>query len=166
MILQTERLTLKPICADDAAFYFELFNDPDWIRNINDKGLKSVEQTKKFLEEEFIPKLCVNGLGFYTVFKTETNEPIGASCILKREKLDTPDIGYGFLPKGRGKGFALEASERIILYAKEELKLNKVYAMTKPQNEPSKKLLIKLGFTFIGNQEILTELDSLFELYI
>lgn len=166
MILETERLLLKKIAVQDAAFYFELFNDPDWIQYINDKGLQSVEQTKEYLEKEFIPKFCVDGLGFFTVFDKQTNKPIGASCILKREKLDFFDIGYGFLPVGRGKGLATEAAKRIIKYAKENLKQKRVLAITKPNNENSQRLLLKLGFTFLGNQNILFDNDCVFGLDI
>lgn len=164
MILETERLILKKMCVEDTPFYFELFNDPDWIKNINDKGLRTIDDTRIFLENEFIPNLCVNGLGFFTVFNKETNQPIGTSSILQRETLSHPDIGYAFLPKGRGKGYATEASLRMIKYAKEALHQDCVYAITKPNNHPSKKLLNTLGFTYLGDQKIFTELDSVFKL--
>lgn len=164
MILETERLILKRIKITDAPFYFKLFNDSDWIQFISDKGLNSVEQTKLYLRDEFIPKICINGFGFFTVFERKTNIPIGTSTVLQRKKLDFPDIGYGFLPIGRGKGYALEATQRIMDYAKEHLQQQKVYAFTKPNNERSKKLLTKLGFHYKGLQPIFSENgDSVFE---
>lgn len=149
---------------EDAPFYFQLFNDPDWITFINDKGLKSIEETRLYLKDEFIPKLCVSGLGFFTVFNKETKIPLGASSVLKREKLDAVDIGYGFLPTGRGKGYAIEATKRIMQYAKEELQQKKVYAFTKPKNDKSQKLLHNIGFNYKGLQPIFSkENDSIFE---
>lgn len=165
MILETERLILRKIKVEDAPFYFELFNDPDWIKFINDKGLNSVKETALYLQNEFIPNICVNGLGFFTVFKKENNTPIGASSVLKREKLDFVDIGYGFLPIGRGKGYAKEATKRIIQYAKNELQQPKIFAFTKPNNEKSQKLLYSLSFQHKGLKRVFNnENSSVFEL--
>lgn len=165
MILETNRLILRKIKIEDASFYFELFNDPDWIAFISNKNLKSVKETEDYLKNDFIPKICSDKLGFFTVFEKETNQAIGASSILKREQLDFVDVGYGFLPIGRGKGYAFEATERIIKYAKENLKQEKIYAFTKPNNTKSQKLLNKLNFTYKGLKPIFgKDDDSVFEL--
>lgn len=164
MILSTERLTLKMVEVNDAPFYFELFNDPDFIKNINDKNLKSVEETYTFLQQKMIPNLCKDGLGFFTVYEKERNIPIGVSSLLSREKTDHYDVGYAFLPIGRGKGYAFEATECIMKYTKEILKQDKIIAFTMPQNRASKRLLTKLGFNYIGLKEIHEgNKDSLFE---
>lgn len=164
MILHTKRLILKEVQTEDAAFYFALFSDPDFIKYINDKNLKSEEETKEFLQNTMIPKLCKDGLGFFTVIEKETNEAIGTSSILKRDKTDFFDVGYAFLPKGRGKGYAVEATQCIMQYAKENLKQNKVIAFTMPENKASQKVLTTLGFSYIGLQEIHKgEEDSVFE---
>lgn len=36
MFLESERLVIRDIKISDASFYFELFSDKDWIKNIND----------------------------------------------------------------------------------------------------------------------------------
>jgi len=36
MILETARLRLRTITADDAPFYYELVNDPTWLEFIGD----------------------------------------------------------------------------------------------------------------------------------
>lgn len=164
MILSTERLTLKMVVANDAPFYFELFNDPDFIKNINDKNLKSVEETHTFLQQKMIPNLCKDGLGFFTVYEKERNIPIGVSSLLSREKTNYYDVGYAFLPIGRGKGYASEATECIMKYTKEILKQDKIIAFTMPENQASKRLLTKIGFNYVGLKEIHEgNKDSLFE---
>ena len=111
-----------------------------------------------------IPKLCKDGLGFFTVIEKETKEAIGTSSILKRDKTNFFDVGYAFLPKGRGKGYAVEATECIMQYAKDTLKQNKVIAFTMPKNKASQKVLTTLGFSYIGLQEIYEgEEDCVFE---
>ena len=58
------------------------------------------------------------------------------------------DIGFTFLAKHRKKGYAFESSKAMIRYAKDTLNINKLVAITNPNNVASGKLLEKLGFTF------------------
>lgn len=154
MLLESERLIIKEALVSDAPFYFQLFNDPDWIQFIGDKNLKSIEETRVYLKDILFRNSKLGGLGFFTVILKETNKPIGASTALQRDKLDFIDIGYAFLPEGRGKGYATEATKLIIEYIRTKFKQKKVLALTMPKNEKSQKLLKNLGFEFIGMQQV------------
>ena len=164
MKLESKRLIIRDLEINDASFYFELFNDPDWIRFISDKKLKSVNETAIYLKKMQLENSTLGGLGFFTVILKETNEAIGTSTALQREKIDFIDIGYGFLPKGRGKGFAVEATKLIIEYVRKKFQQEKVLAFTMPENVNSQKLLKKLDFQFKGYQVIFDdEEDAVFE---
>lgn len=164
MKLESKRLLIRDTFVSDAPFYFELFNDPDWIKFISDKNLKSVEETEVYLKDILFKNSKTGGLGFFTVILKETGEPIGTSTALQREKLDYIDIGYGFLPKGRGKGYAIEATKLIIQYVREKFNQKKVYAFTVPENEKSQNLLKKLNFKYVGLQPIFgEEEDAVYE---
>lgn len=164
MLLESERLIIRDVKVSDAPFYFELFNDSDWIENISDKGLKTIDETKAYLKDVILKNKKLNGLGFFTVILKETNEAIGTSTALQRDALEFIDIGYGFLPKARGKGYATEATKLIINHVKTTFKQEKVYAFTMPKNKPSQKLLENLGFRFIGLQTIFEgEEDCVYE---
>lgn len=154
MILESERLIIKEVEVSEAPFYFELFNDPDWIKYINDKGLKSVEETEIYLKDILVKNEKLNGLGFFSVLLKETNEFIGMSSALQREKLDFVDVGYAFLPKARGKGYASEATLLMMDYIKEKFQQEKVLAFTVPENEKSQQLLKRLGFKYVGLETI------------
>lgn len=164
MNLESKRLIIRDAKVSDAAFYFELFNDPDWITFISDKNLKSVEETEVYLKDILFKNLQTCGLGFFTVILKETNEPIGTSTALQRENTEFIDVGYGFLPKGRGEGYATEATKLIIEYVRKKFKQEKVLAFTKPENVVSQKLLRSLNFTYVGLQAIFgDEEDAVFE---
>lgn len=154
MHLESNRLIIREAKVSDAPFYFELFNDPDWIEFIGDKNLKSVKETEIYLKDTLLKNLQTNGLGFFTVMLKDTNQPIGTSTALQREKLEFIDIGYAFLPKGRGKGYASEATKLIIEYVRKKFQQEKVYAFTMPKNKASQKLLEKLGFKYIGVEKV------------
>ncbi|WP_299623394.1 GNAT family N-acetyltransferase [uncultured Tenacibaculum sp.] len=164
MRLESERLIIKDAEVSEAPFYFELFNDPDWIKYIHDKGLKSVEATEAYLNDILAKNAKLNGLGFFSVLLKETNEFIGMTSAIQREKLDFVDVGYGFLPKGRGKGYASEATLLMIDYIKEKFKQEKVLAFTVPGNEKSQQLLERLGFKYVGLETIFEgEEDCVYE---
>ncbi len=164
MKLENDRLIIKDVEPEEASFYFELFNDPDWLKYINDKGLKTVEATKKYLIDILEKNAKLNGLGFFTIFSKELNEPVGMSSALQREKLDFIDVGYALLPKGRGKGYAGEATLLMMDYIKDTFKQEKVYAFTLPENEKSKRLLERLGYTYIGKKSVFEgEEDCVYE---
>ncbi|TVZ55853.1 RimJ/RimL family protein N-acetyltransferase [Lutibacter sp. Hel_I_33_5] len=154
MYLESERLIIRDAKVSDAAFYFQLFNDPDWIQFISDKNLKSVEETEVYLKDILLKNFQLGGLGFFTVILKKTNEPIGTSTALQREKPEYIDIGYGFLPKGRGKGYATEATKLIIEYVRTTFKQKKVFAFTMQHNKASQKLLENLNFTYVGLQNV------------
>lgn len=164
MKLESERLIIRDFTLKDAPFYFELFNDPDWIRFISDKNLKSVDETEAYLQKMQIENSKLGGLGFFTVILKETNKAIGTSTALQREQVNFVDIGYGFLPRYRGKGFATEATKLIIAYVRKKFQQEKVLAFTMPENVNSQKLLKKLDFQFKGYQVIFDdEEDAVFE---
>lgn len=164
MFLESERLIIREARVEDAPFYFKMYNDPDWIKYINDKGLKTVEETEAHLKDVLLKNSKLNGLGFYTVVLKETNEIIGTTSALQREKLEYIDIGYAFLPKGRGKGYAKEAAQLTMGFIKDKFQQEKVYAFTLPENGSSKRLLESLGFVFIGMKTVFEgEEDCVFE---
>lgn len=143
-LLKTERLILRRLTLEDAFFIFQLLNSPGWLSNIGDRGVTNVESAKEYIESKYFPSYS-NGLGNFVVVLKDTGNPIGSCGLYKRENLDHPDIGFAFLPEFFGKGYAYESATALKEYAMDQLKLEKLYGFTLPSNEPSKKLLRKLG---------------------
>lgn len=164
MLLESKRLIIREAKVSDAPFYFRLFNDPDWIKYINNKGLNTIEETKAYLEKILFENKKLNGLGFYTVVLKENQKPIGQTSALQRDKLDYIDIGYAFLPEARGKGYATEATKLTIEFVRKKFNQKKVLAFTLPENTASQKLLTKLNFKYIGDLNVFDdEIDCVYE---
>jgi RimJ/RimL family protein N-acetyltransferase len=145
--LETERLILRQFTADDAPFILELLNEPSFIKNIGDRGVRSLEDAKRYLEAGPISSYARTGFGLYLVQLKETSESIGMSGLIKRPALDDVDIGYAYLPKFWSKGYAVEAA----LANKEEarsLGLKRLAAIINPDNESSIRVAEKLGMKF------------------
>ena len=165
MYLESERLLIRDVKISDAPFYFDLFNDKDWIENISDKGLRTINETASYLEEMVDKNGKTSGLGFFTVIQKETQKAIGVATALQRENLNFVDVGYGFLPVGRGNGYATEATKLMLDYIRTTFKQEKVVAFTKPKNKRSQKLLLSLNFAYVGKQVIFDDdEDDVFEL--
>lgn len=147
-ILETERLIIEEATLNDASFFFELLNSPNWIEFIGDRNIKLLEDANKFVQESLIDNYKKNGFGFYKMSLKENNQPIGAIGFLKRDYLDFPDIGYAILPNYEGKGYVSEAAKAVLEYGKKKLNLKEIVAFTTEENLVSQKILLKIGLYF------------------
>jgi RimJ/RimL family protein N-acetyltransferase len=148
MILRTARLQLRELAPGDAPFMLVLLNEPSFIRNIGDRGVRTLADARAYLVNGPIASYTRYGFGLYLVELAATEEPIGICGILQREALPDPDLGFAFLPAYWGRGFAFEAAAAVRCYARSELGVGRLLAITDPQNDASIRLLEKLGFRF------------------
>ena len=165
VILETDRLRLRQLSPNDAPFIFQLVNEPSFIENIGDRNVRSEEDAVRYIQNGPMASYERYGYGLYKVELRETSTPIGICGPLKRETLEYPDIGFAFLPPFWGQGYALESSAAVMNYSREVLGLNNIAAITTPTNEPSIKLLEKLGFRF-QSMKSLTENEPPVKLFL
>lgn len=147
MIIETSRLILSELKTEDAAFILKLYNDPDFITYVGDKGIKSIQDAENFINTEPRQSYKDYKHGLYLVQLKDATS-IGICGLLKRENLNFPDIGFAILPDHRKMGFIYEASKALIQDAKRRLHYKNILAITSPDNKATIKLLIKLGFIF------------------
>ena len=148
-IAETSRLIISKITLEDADFFLELVNTPNWKKYIGERNIKTLKQAEEAIKNSHLKSYKTFGFGFYKLqFKEENNKTIGTCGLIKREKLDHADIGFAMLPAYECKGFVFESSVAILKLAKEEFHLDKILAITLPTNTNSIKLLEKLGLSF------------------
>ena len=147
-VLETERLSLRQFTADDAQFILKLLNEPSFLRYIGDKQVRNLEDARAYILNGPVASYERNGFGLYLVELKESYTPLGMCGFLKRDELPDPDIGFAFVPKFWGKGFAFEAAAAVLEDARRRLKLERILAITSLDNEASIKLLERLGFRF------------------
>jgi RimJ/RimL family protein N-acetyltransferase len=147
LISTTTRLTIRRIEPSDAPFIHVLLNTPGWIKYIGDRNVHTDAEALAYLEKGIFKSYADNGYGFYQVDLKEGNIPIGICGIVNRGTLPGPDFGFAFLPEYMGKGLATEASLAVLEHVKSDLGINELYAITLPDNQPSIRLLERLGFT-------------------
>ena len=147
-VIETERLTLREMSEADAAFILELLNDPGFIRFIADRGVRTLEGAARYIEERFAESYRQHGFGLWLVETKGERVPIGICGLLKRKELNVVEVGYAFLPPFRSRGYAFEAASAAKAYARDALKLPRLYAVVNPDNAASIRLLEKLGMRF------------------
>ncbi|WP_404448580.1 GNAT family N-acetyltransferase [Sutcliffiella horikoshii] len=147
-VLETNRLVLRKLTSDDAGFILEFLNDPSWIENIGDKGVRTLEDARRYIAEG--PNAMYERFGFclYLAELKEEQTPIGLCGLIKRDLLEDVDIGFAFLPSYWSKGYAYESAAAVMEYGKSVLNLKKIVAITAPDNHSSAKVLGKLGLKF------------------
>jgi RimJ/RimL family protein N-acetyltransferase len=147
-VLDTERLTLRWLEPGDAGFILELTNDPDWLRHIGDRGIRTLDEAGRYIADG--PRAMCERLGFglYCVELRGTVTAIGLCGLIKRDWLSEVDIGFAFLPRFRGNGYAFEAAAATLKLAQDLLGLRRIAAIVSPANADSIRLLEKLGLAF------------------
>ena len=139
----------KSMRANDAKFMLELLNSEGWVEFIGDRGVHTVAAAQQYIDERLVSYYEKNGFGFLMVTLKNTDEtPVGICGFIKRGGLDYIDFGFAFLPQFMDKGYAFEISTALLRYAKEQLNIEKLLAITTLTNTRSIKLLEKLGFQF------------------
>lgn len=148
-ILSTERLRLRLITADDAAFYYELVNDPTWLEHIGDKGIRSIEAARSAIIDGPIAMQARYGHSLYVMERKNDGLALGLCGLIKRDTLPDADIGYAIRPAHFGQGYTYEAAQAVVALAREQLGFKRLMGITNPGNINSINLLQKLGLRFV-----------------
>ena len=148
IVLKTDRLRLRQLNADDAAFILELVNEPAWLQFIGDRGVRTLEDARTYLVTGPVAMYARLGFGLWAVERKDGGAPVGICGLIKRDTMPDVDLGYALLERFRGCGYAREAAAAALAHGRDTLKLARVVALTSPDNERSVRLLDKLGFRF------------------
>lgn len=160
-VLETERLILRRLTADDAQFVLTLLNEPSFLRYIGDKKVRNLEDAWQYMLTGPIATYERYGFGLCLIELKESKTPIGMCGLVKREELPDPDIGFALLPDFWNKGFAFEAAAAVLQDARERLGLERILAIAILDNEASINLLGRLGFSFEKITRLSPEGDEL-----
>jgi RimJ/RimL family protein N-acetyltransferase len=144
--LQTERLILRPLTPDDAAAVAKGAGS----REIADTTTSiphpySEEQARAWIAA----RTSQSSAGKEVVFAVVTNEDAQFIGAVGLRGIDAEhsqaELGFWLGVQFWGRGYATEAARRVVSYAFEDLKLNRVYAHHMVRNPASGRVLEKLG---------------------
>lgn len=147
-VLETPRLALRRLAEGDNAFILELLNEPGWLRYIGDKGVRSLDDARRYIVQGPMAMYERVGFGLWLVQRTADGAPLGVCGLIRRDGLDDVDIGFAFLARYGSMGYAYEAASACMAHARKTLHLPRVVAITVAENQASIRLLEKLGLRF------------------
>lgn len=140
---------MRELAADeDAEFVLELVNEPAWIRNIGDRGIRTIEGARDYILNGPRVSYAQNKFGLYLVGLKNTGGQIGICGLIKRDSLEDVDIGFAFLERFWSNGYAAESARAVMDYARNPLGINRIVAITIPENKGSINVLEKIGLKF------------------
>jgi RimJ/RimL family protein N-acetyltransferase len=147
-VLETERLVIRHLALDDAEFILELLNEPGFIKNIADRGVRTLDDARGYIENGPLASYEKNGFGLFAVVLKDSGVPIGMCGLIRRDYWDEVDIGYALLERYWSKGYAHEAASAVMNYGRKVLHLSRIVAITAPDNDASGRVLEKIGLRF------------------
>jgi RimJ/RimL family protein N-acetyltransferase len=147
VVVETDRLLLRRFTVDDAPLLYELNLDPEVVRYTHDP-MTDVEHAKKVLDEIILPQYVLYDHGRWAVHLRFNLEFIGWCGLKYLPETNEVDLGYRFMKKFWGNGYATEAALACIEYGFTRLNLRLVVGRALPANLASIKVLEKCGMKY------------------
>ncbi|MCK9159653.1 MAG: GNAT family protein [Bacteroidaceae bacterium] len=148
MQIETERLLMRPIIAEDAADIFEYSREPNVGPNAGWKPHESIEESRDIMNKIFIGHKNIFGM----VLKG-TNKVIGSIGLIADPRRINPQVlmlGYAMSEHCWGKQLMTEAAKAIVAYGFETLSLDMISCTCYPYNNRSRRVIQKCGFQYEG----------------
>lgn len=156
LILETERLLLRPFEISDADQLFEMDKNPNVHQYLWQKPVENIDEVYTYIK--MVQKQYQeNGIGRFSTIIKETGELIGWTGIkfvndhVENGNTNFYDYGYRLNPKFWAKGYATEASIAWLDYGFNQMNIQEMNAYTHAENGASNCVLEKIGMTFMEN---------------
>ena len=134
----------------DADFLLELLNSPGFVRHIGDRKVRTSQEAKDYIDQRILRAFDNDHAGMWLVELKENGEAIGTCGLVDRDEVEGLDLGFAFLPAHYRKGYAFEASKKVIEELQKDEVVKEVAAIVNNDNIASISLLEKLGFSYQG----------------
>lgn len=144
-IVITDRLQIREITVEDVPRLYELYADESITRYM--EPLFSTRQQEEAYTRDYIKNIYhFYGYGMWLITLKESGEVIGRAGLEYKEGFDGLELGFMLGKEYQHKGYAYEACEAILAYAREELEQNCFRAVVHEDNKESLRLCERLGF--------------------
>ncbi len=144
--LFTPRLHLRQFQTADAPHLLELNSDPAVLRFVPDGPYDSEKTVRQWIET--YDQYDRWGTGRLAVIRREDGAFLGWCGLKYLEETGEVDLGYRFMQRYWGRGYATEAALPCLDYAFNILGLAEVVGRAEAENTASIHILEKLGMTY------------------
>jgi ribosomal-protein-alanine N-acetyltransferase len=151
--LETQRLQLKPILASDSIALHNILTDPYVRKYLCDDLVWSLEQVEEMAVESQ-NLFNTQKFGLWFIETKEPQEIIGFVGLWYFFDEEQPQLTYALLPEATKKGYATEASTKIIEYCFNQLGYQYLLTSCDRPNLDSIKLAQRIGMSKIEQRTI------------
>jgi RimJ/RimL family protein N-acetyltransferase len=145
--LHTPRLAFGTWSPDDLDLALALWGDPEVTRRIGGPFARSWVEDRLALE---IANQARLGFQYWPVFRLEDDAHVGCAGLRPVPGDDaTLELGFHLRPEHWGHGYATEAARAVIVHAFAATPARTLVAGHHPDNEASRRVLLRLGFRFV-----------------
>ena len=154
LILETERLLLRPLELSDAEDMFAMDSNPKVHQYLWQNPTQTIEESIKVIEY-VRSQYERNNIGRFATILKETGEFIGWTGIkfvhdhVENGNTNFFDYGYRLNEKFWGNGYATEATIAWLDYGFNKMEIELMNAYTHAQNGASNRVLSKTGMQFM-----------------
>nr|WP_315492051.1 GNAT family N-acetyltransferase [uncultured Rhodoferax sp.] len=146
LILQTERLVLRPLGDADAPALFAIFSDPQVMRYWSTPPWASIDEAHSLVARDQAGMATGDYLRCGIVLK-DTSALVGTCTLFSiQATCRRAEVGYGLAHAAWGHGYMHEALRALLAYGFSEMNLNRIEADIDPRNTASAQSLERLGF--------------------
>jgi len=154
-ILETERLILREVQETDIEGMFELDSNKEVHQYLGNNPIKTMPEAEKNIQF-ILNQYKKLGIGRFACIEKATGTFIGWSGLKlnigKKEELNGHqnfiDIGYRFIPKFWGKGYASETAFACLDFGFKKMNYDLIYGAADVENIGSNKILTKIGLNY------------------
>ena len=146
-VIRSERMVLRQLEVSDADFIRELLNEAAFLRFIGDKGVRTLDDAREYILQGPMDSYARRGFGLYAACLRD-GAPLGICGLVKRDGLADVDVGFAFLARHRSKGYAVESAAAVLAHARTVLRIQRIVAITAPDNWSSIAVLERIGLEF------------------
>ena len=150
-VIQTERLALRRLELPDAEFILELLNEVAFLRFIGDKGVRSVADARAYILKGPMDSYWRCWLRFVRDLSARRHAGWDLR-VIKRDGLADVDVGFAFRSRHCSMGYAVESASAVLDHARQVLGLQRIVAITAPENLGSTAVLEKIGLVRTPDQ--------------
>ena len=156
LILETDRLLLRPLELTDADDMFAMDSNPEVHKYLWQTPAQHIDEVIKVIDY-VRSQYEKNNIGRFATIVKETNEFIGWTGIkfvddhVENGNTNFYDYGYRLNENFWNKGYATEASKAWLDYGFNQMKIDKMNAYTHSENGASNHILEKVGMKLMEN---------------
>lgn len=160
MVIDTERLLLRPLMPGDIDAFMALHDDPEVTRFIRRLERRQAEERLKLNEREWRER----GHGMFAVLDRATGEFLGRVGLKYWPQFAETEVGWALNRGAWGRGYATEAARACLDWGFESLDEPYLTAMIHPENEPSIRLARRLAMSPLRDDVLLGDSVVVFSL--